>query len=91
MREWKGSVMAKYRKTALIEAKQWHKMGDHPAVVTNHYLADGEWEPAPELKTLEGWLSVKPGDWIAGPGAKGEYWPIDDEVFRATYELVDVV
>lgn len=83
--------MAKYRKTALIEASQWFKPGDHPAVLMGEQFSEGEWHPFYFIDTMEGRLDVAPGTWIAGPGAKGEYWPIDDEVFRATYELVDVV
>jgi hypothetical protein len=79
----------KYRKTALVEATQWHKMGDHEAVteVPDHVLAymtpkeDRGW-----IETLEGGHIVTPGDWIAGPGAKGEFWPIKPDVFAATYE-----
>ena len=75
--------MTKYRKTALIEATQWHKVGDHPAVVS-HLAHDGlGWCP-----TLEGGHVVTPGDWIA-TGVKGEHWPIKHDVFRATYEPVE--
>lgn len=78
--------MAKYRKTALVEAVQWHKAGDHPAV-------DSVWQAGGAvchtISTLEGPLTVKPGDWIAGPGARGEFWPIKPDVFAATYEPAD--
>jgi hypothetical protein len=88
--------MPKYRKTALIEASQWHRHGDHPAV---EYLPDSPrsiltdsqvenpdaygWVP-----TLEGGHVVTPGDWIA-TGAQGEHWPIKPDIFAATYELVE--
>lgn len=78
--------MAKYRKTALIEATQWFKPGDHPAV---QWRDQEDAPPYACIETMEGELFVAPGTWIAGPGAKGEFWPIADEVFRATYELVD--
>lgn len=77
--------MAKFRKTALIEATQWHKMGDHPAVVLKsdlHRYAD---EGIPWIETLEGGHVVTPGDWIA-TGVQGEHWPIKPDVFAATYE-----
>lgn len=81
----------KYRKTALIEAKQWHKMGDHPAVVkyTNQggYAVKGI-GPYGWVQTLEGGHIVSVGDWIA-TGIKGEHWPIKPDVFAATYELVE--
>jgi hypothetical protein len=31
------------------------------------------------------WIGVKTGQWVA-KGTKGELWPIDDEVFRTTYD-----
>lgn len=78
----------KYRKTALIEAVQWWKMGDHPAVVLksdrNRYADEG----IPWIDTLEGGHIVTPGDWIA-TGIKGEHWPIKPDVFAATYEPAD--
>lgn len=80
--------MAKYRKTALIEATQWHKMGDHPAVILKsdpHRYAD---EGVPWIDTLEGGHVVTPGDWIA-TGVKGEHWPIKPDVFAASYEPVE--
>lgn len=73
--------MALYRKTALIEASQWWKQGDHPAVTQRHPGNHG-W-----IDTLEGGHIVTPGDWIA-TGAQGEHWPIKPDVFAATYELV---
>jgi len=33
-------------------------------------------------------LKVEVGCWILGPGARGEYWPVQDDVFRETYEPV---
>ena len=40
------------------------------------------------IHTLEGDMKAKPGDWII-TGVKGEQYPCDDEIFRATYEPVD--
>ena len=31
-------------------------------------------------------LEVRVGNWIVGPGARGEFWPVQDDIFRATYE-----
>lgn len=75
-----------YRKTATIRAIQWHKMGDHPAVLDVLNPVDNSrrfW-----IDTLEGGHIVTPGDWIA-TGVKGEHWPIKPDIFAATYELVD--
>jgi hypothetical protein len=79
--------MTKYRKTALIEATQWFKMGDHPAV-EEHNDIDGSGEMRGWVDTLEGGHIVTPGDWIA-TGVRGEHWPIKPDIFAATYEPVD--
>lgn len=39
------------------------------------------------LKTLEGNLIIKDGDWIA-TGVKSERWPIAPDIFNQTYEAV---
>ena len=41
-----------------------------------------------EIETLEGWLRLTPGCWIVGPGHKGEYWPVQADIFEATYEEI---
>ena len=41
-----------------------------------------------EIETLEGWHIVRNGDWII-TGVKGEFYPIKDDIFRETYELVE--
>lgn len=39
-----------------------------------------------EVDTLEGQkIRGKAGDYLVGPGAKGEFWPVDAGVFEATY------
>lgn len=64
----------KYRKKpVVIEASQWHKEGDHPAVFNG------------QVQTLEGPLNVSPGDFIIC-GVKGEFYPCKPDVFAATYE-----
>jgi hypothetical protein len=72
----------KYRKKPIVvEATQWFKHGDHPAV-TRH--------PEPQLgfiSTLEGMMLVIPGDWII-TGVQGEHYPCKPDIFNATYERV---
>ncbi len=72
----------KYRKKpVVIEATQWFKMGDHPAVrnsVTGYGAID----------TLEGVHTVTPGDWII-TGVKGEHYPCKPDIFEMTYEVVE--
>lgn len=72
------------KKQVVVEATQWFKMGDHPAV-THALPAFGEgmgW-----VKTLEGGHVVTPGDWII-TGVKGEHYPCKPDIFAATYESV---
>lgn len=87
--------MAKYRKRpVIIEAVQWHKLGDHPAVLTPTSCPRGEpLRPligGPEcgwIRTLEGPLIVSPGDWII-TGVQGEHYPCKPDIFDATYAPV---
>lgn len=37
------------------------------------------------MPTLEGDHSFEAGDYIAGPGAAGEFWPVKRAIFEATY------
>lgn len=81
------------KKPVLIEATQWFKHGDHPAVVgvpagheieqhayARHIIDAFGWVP-----TLEGGHVVSPGDWII-TGVKGEHYPCKPDIFAATYE-----
>ena len=73
--------MAKYRKKpVVIEATQWFKYGDHPAV-RHHAHADG---PRGWIDTLEGGHIVTPGDWII-TGVNGEHYPCKPDIFEKTY------
>lgn len=42
-----------------------------------------------KIKTLEGTMSAKKGDWIVR-GVKGEIYPCKDEIFKATYDFVNL-
>jgi hypothetical protein len=76
------------KKRIPIDAVQWFKEGDHHAVICNFFdTEDGYKEYA--IRTREGDLAVTEGCWIVGPGAEGEYWPVQDSIFRATYEPFD--
>jgi hypothetical protein len=84
--------MAKYRKTALIDAVQFRiaDKATHEHVNFGYPMVSGGYPSHPLsgrwwVKTLEGALVINDGDWIA-TGVKGEHWPIADDVFRATYE-----
>lgn len=74
----------KYRKKpVVVEATQWFKHGDHPAV--EEYLLNDQfgW-----IDTLEGGHIVSPGDYII-TGVKGEHYPCKPDIFELTYEPVE--
>jgi len=68
------------KKPVVIEATQWFKDGDHPAV---EKWNDGEYR----IRTLEGAHIVTPADWII-TGVKGEHYPCKPDIFDMTYERV---
>jgi hypothetical protein len=41
------------------------------------------------IPTLEGDHTYEAGDYIAGPGQAGEFWPVKRAIFEATYEPLD--
>ncbi len=76
--------MAKYRKKpVVIEAEQWWPGKEIAGV---HVPVPGDGEPG--IRTLEGYMTVSPGDWVI-TGVAGEKYPCKDAIFRATYEPVD--
>jgi hypothetical protein len=80
----------KFRKKPVeIEATQWFKMGDHPAVMLhcNQVLVE-DLAPYGWVKTLEGGHIVTPGDWII-TGVKGEHYPCKPDIFEMTYDAID--
>jgi hypothetical protein len=80
--------MPKFRKRPIvIDAVQFFKLGDHPAVI-----ADPSSPTGLGMHTLEHTGSnfeVTPGDWII-TGVKGEVYACKDDIFMATYEAVEV-
>ena len=93
--------MAKYRKKpVVIEATQWFKMGDHPAVedywckaechdyARERGLSTEERKKLGWVKTLEGAHVVCSGDWII-TGVKGEHYPCKPDIFEMTYEVAE--
>ena len=65
----------------LVDAIQWFEDGDHPAVKMNQLY--GRYY----VKTLDGELQVRPGDWIIT--TNGEHYPCKPDVFGKTYEAVE--
>ena len=88
--------MAQYRKKPIVvEAEQWipgdgidqppPRMPDRLGVIW-HYNAFGQ-VASGIVETLEGYHEVTIRDWIV-IGIKGEKYPVKNEIFKETYELV---
>ena len=80
--------MAKFRKKpVVIEAVQYPC--SHPALqrCTCSTLENAACSNCGRefIQTLEGQMSVAPGDWII-TGVQGEHYPCKPEIFAATYE-----
>lgn len=67
------------KKSVVVEAVQWFKHGDHPAV-----LADPDREAHGYIDTPEGRLRVEAGDWII-TGIAGENYPCKPHIFEQLY------
>ena len=78
------------KKPVVIEAMQWP--GDTPEtrVAVREFVDANIDESGGGLKieTLEGWMTVSPGDWIIR-GVQGEFYPCKPDIFAATYDVVD--
>ena len=73
------------KKPVVIQATQWFKDGDHPAVIRKTAPNRHADEGIPWVPTLEGGHVVTPGDWII-TGVKGEHYPCKPDIFEMTYE-----
>ena len=82
-----------YRKTATIQAERFdgskEQVKRYPIIALGT-LQDGcVYTGCPcVLKTKEGGMNLKEGDWIA-TGVDGEHWVIANDIFRRTYERCD--
>ena len=83
------------KKPVVIEVTQWFKAGDHPNVdrmygagTTVDTLCGHPSNAHGFIKTLEGTMTVCPGDWII-TGVQGEHYPCKPDIFEQTYELVE--
>lgn len=83
--------MAKYRKKpVVIEAVQYPC--EHPALrrcCCSKHPESAKCTACGShfIQTLEGRMTVKPGDWII-TGVRGEHYPCKPDIFAATYERV---
>jgi hypothetical protein len=76
--------MSKFRKKpVVIEAWQWFSKGHAP---TDPSITETSVHCF--IETLEGTMTVSPGDWII-KGVKGEFYPCKPDIFEATYEAVN--
>jgi hypothetical protein len=76
--------MARYmKKQVAVDAVQWFRRGDHPAVVSEA----GE-EATGHIDTPEGRLRVEHGDWII-TGIAGEHYPCKPDIFEKLYTRAD--
>lgn len=94
----------KFRKRqVIVEATEWMRPGDHFAVThpvppTVPIIENGEeigvtlerraTLAVGAIKTLEGWMLVRPGDFIIR-GVQGEFYACKPDIFLKTYERVD--
>lgn len=85
--------MAKFVKRPIpIDAKQWFKDGDHPAVspIPDKYsdFIPVQGGATGYIETLEGGHFVTAGDWII-TGIHGEHYPCKPDIFEKTYEALE--
>jgi hypothetical protein len=86
------------KRPVVVEAVQWHTMGDHPEVGDLPGNLSGRWHcdvcdvPLKVEGHGHGWVNtlesghlVCPGDWII-KGVQGEYYPCKPDIFAKTYE-----
>lgn len=77
-------------KERIFDNKDWpewlNQAWQLPAIrvgAVSHNHAVNSWL---DINTLEGFMTVKPGDWIIR-GVMGEIYPCKPDIFAATYEL----
>lgn len=76
--------MTKFRKKPIvIEAEQWF-----PGLEVDGVVIQSAELGLAFVRTLEGKMTVTPGDWII-TGIQGEKYPIKPDIFEATYEAVE--
>lgn len=82
--------MAKYRKKPVeVEARRllsrsWEVVAEW---CCGKIIKDGHKKYCILIKTLEGEMEARPGDWII-KGVKGEFYPCKPDIFEQTYEKV---
>jgi hypothetical protein len=78
--------MKNYRKKPVtIQAQQYQGKVDGLDPYLVSHITRYDKEGSCFVRTLEGELECKPGDWLIR-GVKGEVYSCRDEIFRMTYE-----
>lgn len=70
------------KKPVTVEAVQFHKLGDHPAVEASSgggFHVDGR----------QGFVRVQAGDWIITEANGGGFYPCKPDVFEANYQPME--
>jgi hypothetical protein len=81
--------MPKFRKRpVVVEATQWFPGTKLDGVKEATVIGGTECLGWATIPTLEGVMTVSPGDWVI-TGVKGEKYPCKPDIFAATYEPVD--
>ena len=83
--------MARFRKKPVeVEARRVGDVpwGDLAKWCGGSIARDGQKYAAIIIRTLEGNMWARPGDWII-KGVKGEFYPCKHDIFEQTYEPVD--
>jgi hypothetical protein len=85
--------MPRFRKKP-VEVQAWHWNGTEKnarmlmKLSPNIFYCEGPGTLREmEIETLEGRMTVSPGDWII-KGVKGEFYPCKPDIFNATYDPV---
>lgn len=81
----------KFRKRPVV-IEAMHYEGGVPSDELGEWLAACIWNHGTNdarlrLYTLEGWMTVNPGDWVI-KGVRGEFYPCKPDIFAETYEAV---
>ena len=71
------------KKPVIVEAEQWFPGKRIDGVIEPDPKSMTQF--APFVNTLEGPLTVSPGDWIV-TGIKGEKYPVKPDIFEMLYE-----
>ena len=79
--------MPKFRRIpVVIDAEQWGAFAEIEGVARIRCQSDPTGELG-TIRTLEGVMTARPGDWII-TGIQGEKYPCKPEIFHKTYEPV---